>query len=152
MRSRAPLALMEQMVMLLVFALAAALCLRVFATSDKLSGEGEDRDQAALLCQNAAEVIRHHGGDMGEALSGAAEDLEAAYAQGLLWLDYDENWSPIDYNTCGMGAPEAAYRLTAQGVPTETEGLLLAKVAVTAGDRALFSLEIAWQGEVSAGE
>lgn len=31
MRSRAPLALMEQMVMLLVFALAAALCLQALS-------------------------------------------------------------------------------------------------------------------------
>lgn len=31
MRSKAPLALMEQMVMVLVFALAAALCLQAFA-------------------------------------------------------------------------------------------------------------------------
>ena len=31
MRSKAPLALMEQMVMVLVFALAAALCLQSFA-------------------------------------------------------------------------------------------------------------------------
>ena len=31
MRSKSPLALMEQVIMVLVFALAAALCLRVFA-------------------------------------------------------------------------------------------------------------------------
>ena len=34
MRSKTPLALMEQMVMVLVFALAAALCLQVFVVSD----------------------------------------------------------------------------------------------------------------------
>ncbi len=33
-QSEAPLALMEQMVMLLVFALAAALCLQAFVRSD----------------------------------------------------------------------------------------------------------------------
>ena len=45
MRSKAPLALMEQMVMVLVFALAAALCLQAFALADRISrqelpGEG----------------------------------------------------------------------------------------------------------------
>ena len=39
MRSKAPLLLMEQMVMLLVFALAAALCLQAFVKSDGLSGD-----------------------------------------------------------------------------------------------------------------
>ena len=34
MKSKAPLALMEQMVMILVFALAAALCLQAFVKSE----------------------------------------------------------------------------------------------------------------------
>ena len=41
MRSKAPLILMEQMVMLLVFALAAALCLQAFVKSDSLSSRSE---------------------------------------------------------------------------------------------------------------
>ena len=48
MRSKAPLILMEQMVMLLVFALAAALCLQAFVKSDALSSRGEARDRALL--------------------------------------------------------------------------------------------------------
>lgn len=58
MRSKAPLALMEQMVMLLVFALAAALCLQAFVKSDEISASCEARDRAMTLCQSAAEVIR----------------------------------------------------------------------------------------------
>ena len=46
MRSKAPLLLMEQMVMLAVFALAAALCLQAFVKSDGLSGDSQDRDRA----------------------------------------------------------------------------------------------------------
>ena len=37
MHSKAPLALMEQIIMLLVFALSAALCLQVFALSGRIS-------------------------------------------------------------------------------------------------------------------
>lgn len=58
MKSKAPLALMEQMVMLLVFALAAALCLQAFVQSDRLSRESEARDHAAVLCQS--EIGRAH--------------------------------------------------------------------------------------------
>lgn len=46
MRSKAPLALMEQMVMVLVFALAAALCLQAFALADRISRQNAERDQA----------------------------------------------------------------------------------------------------------
>ena len=41
MRSKAPLLLMEQMVMLLVFALAAALCVQAFVKSDAISARGD---------------------------------------------------------------------------------------------------------------
>ena len=49
MKSKAPLLLMEQMVMLLVFALAAALCLQAFVKSDGLSRRSEARDRAMTL-------------------------------------------------------------------------------------------------------
>ena len=62
MRSKAPLALMEQMVMILVFAVASALCLQAFAQSELISRRGEDRDRAAVLCQSVAEVVRSNGG------------------------------------------------------------------------------------------
>ena len=41
MKSKAPLMLMEQMIMLLVFALAAALCLQAFVKSEQLSSRSE---------------------------------------------------------------------------------------------------------------
>ncbi|MCI9425675.1 MAG: hypothetical protein HFF30_08945, partial [Flavonifractor sp.] len=51
MRSKAPLVMMEQMVMLLVFALAAALCLQAFVRSDAQSKHSEARDRAVLQAQ-----------------------------------------------------------------------------------------------------
>ena len=54
MRSKAPLALMEQLVMVLVFALAAALCVQVFVLSYQTSRRNEARDRAVLEAQNAA--------------------------------------------------------------------------------------------------
>ncbi|MEI3306106.1 MAG: hypothetical protein V8R40_08850 [Dysosmobacter sp.] len=46
MRSKAPLALMEQLVMVLVFALAAALCVQVFVLSGQTSRWNAARDRA----------------------------------------------------------------------------------------------------------
>ena len=58
MRSKAPLVLMEQLVMVLVFALAAALCVQVFVLSDQTSRSHEARDRAVVAAQNAAENLK----------------------------------------------------------------------------------------------
>ena len=89
-RSKAPLAMMEQMVMLLVFALAAALCLQAFVKSDGMSKRGEARDRAVVLAQNAAEAVRACGGDFEEAaqLLGAEDWDEES-----ITLNYNSGWS-----------------------------------------------------------
>ncbi len=152
MRSKAPLALMEQMVMLLVFALAAALCLQAFVKSDAISAKSEARDHAALAAQNAAELIRSGSGDMAETLSDAAQQLGGSYEQGILWIDYDENWNVLHQES---GGNSARYRLTAQGVPDDTPGLLKSSICVVDGDaeetEVLFELEVAWQGVMISG-
>ena len=50
-RSKAPLALMEQIIMILVFALAAAVCLQAFVYANGLSGRGEKENIAAATMQ-----------------------------------------------------------------------------------------------------
>ena len=47
--------------MLLVFALAAALCLGVFVRADHISEETHQRDQAVILACNAAELLKSIG-------------------------------------------------------------------------------------------
>ncbi len=145
MKSKAPLLLMEQMIMVLVFALAAALCLQAFVKSDASSRRVESRDMAVHLVQNVAETARSRGGDMGEVLTKTAELLGYQYEQGLLWQDFDENWNPDPVNN--------VYRLTAQGVPTDVPGLNVLKISVSAGRAdepsmdTLFEIETAWQME-----
>jgi Tfp pilus assembly protein PilV len=58
MKSKATLFLMEQLVMLLVFALAAVLCMSVFVRSDRISEEIKQRDEAVILASNAAEMLK----------------------------------------------------------------------------------------------
>ena len=140
MKSKAPLTMMEQMVMLLVFALAAALCLQAFVKSDEMSRNMEARDQAVTLCQSAAEAIRHSGGDFEK----AAEILGAnVYDQDSLMIDYKEDWTPAD-NTM-------RYTLGANREESGVSGLGKAEVWVRdeANDVELFRIETAWQ-EVSA--
>lgn len=58
MKSKASLVLMEQLVMILVFALCAALCLQAFVGADRISQETARRDEAVLLAQNTAESLK----------------------------------------------------------------------------------------------
>lgn len=72
MKHKTSLLLMEQLVMILVFALAAALCLQAFAQAKTISEETSRRDQAVTMAQNAAEILKASGGDTEalDALSG----------------------------------------------------------------------------------
>ena len=74
-----------------------------FESMDERDTHVSAENTAIRLVQAAAEAIRQTGD---EAI--AAELLGANYAQGLLWLDYDENWEV---------SSDGLYRLTAQGVP-----------------------------------
>ncbi len=148
MKGKTPLILMEQMIMLLVFAFAAALCLKAFVLSDVDSRQLEEKDRAILLTQSAAETIRSCGGDIDHALSGTALVLGGSYAQGSWELSYDEQWNPAQEG--------GIYRLSARPVASDIDGLCKACVEMTeegeTGEaEVLFSLQIAWQ-EVSTGE
>ncbi len=62
MKHKTSLLLMEQLIMVLIFALAAALCLNLLAKSREISLETARREEAAFLAQNAAELLKT-GGD-----------------------------------------------------------------------------------------
>ena len=147
MKSKAPLTLMEQTVMVLVFALAAAVCMQAFVKADHISVRSEEKSYAALAAQDVAELLKHSGGDMGHALTQAAELSGGTYEQGLLYLDYDADWNPAKQ--------DGVYRLTVMGVPVEESGLQKALVRVVTGatenPELLFELEVAWL-EVSPDE
>lgn len=146
MRSKAPLALMEQAIMVLVFALAAALCLQAFVWSDRTSRQNQDRDQAMLLAQSAAEALKQAGGDMAHAQAQTAERLEGQVSQGMLYAFFDGEGRPASQEA-------AVYRLNAQGEPTQIPGLWQAQVWVTreVDGMMLAQLPVAWQGEVAYG-
>lgn len=134
MKNKAPLALMEQLVMIAVFALAAVLCLQVFVVSDRLSRESEARDRAVTAAQNAAETLKSCDGDFGSAarIRGRTE--------GENWiLDYDENWQPAE--------EKAAYYVKV--TPTDSGHKLLGAAEITvqrAGkEETIFTLPVAWQ-------
>ena len=136
MRSRAPLALMEQTVMVLVFALAAALCLRAFVLADGISRRVEATDRAVLWAESAADTLKARNGDLDQAAAELGGNLD-----GQRWIiPLDETWQET--------AGEPAYTLTAR--PVETGRPLLGKAQIDVAEKngdSLFSLEVCWQEE-----
>ncbi|MCH5266497.1 MAG: hypothetical protein J1F02_11395 [Lachnospiraceae bacterium] len=63
-RSKAPLALMEQIIMILVFALASAVCLQAFVYSNRLSEDGQLREVSASRAQTVIEHCKAYNGDL----------------------------------------------------------------------------------------
>jgi type II secretory pathway pseudopilin PulG len=129
---------MEQLVMLLVFALAAALCVQVFVLSDQTSRQNEARDQAVVVAQNAAELLKDTGGDY----ASAARILGGTGDHQGLQVTYTEDWTP----------GEGPYLLAATPQESTVPGLGLAEVAVWSGEDQLFALTVAWQTDVPAAE
>ena len=118
MRSKTPLVLMEQLVMVLVFAMAAAICLQVFGLSDRLSKENEARAEAALLAQNTAEELKF---SYGEVL------LDWEEADGIYYMEED------------------GYRVRVQAEETEISGLQKVRLQVLQEEEVLFEIPVAWQ-------
>ena len=138
MKSKAPLVMMEQLVMVLVFALAAAICVRVFALSDRISRENETRDRAVSAVQNAAETMKACHGD-----GASAAGLLGGSWDGAAWsISYDSSWAPVPDGT------EGAFQVLA--VLTDSGQALLGTAEVTAfgwQGKELYSISTAWQEE-----
>ena len=141
MKSKAPLPLMEQLLMVLVFALTAALCLQGFTLADHLSHRQGDRSWAVVQVQNAAELLQHSGGDHMQ----TAEQTGAVW-NGQCWtVFYDDARQPLP------SAEHAAYQL--QIWPQETDLALFgsAHICMFRQEDLLFEVTVGWQ-EVDAHE
>ena len=134
MKSNASLALIEQVIMLLILIVAAALCLQAFAWSDQQSLYYAERDRGIVELQSAAEVLKAHDGDFG-----AAADSYGGTATQTQWvLDFDENWNVI--------ATSGAYRICATVRVSDMMYLGSADMTVQSADGDILAqLTICWQ-------
>ena len=142
--NKTPLLLMEQMIMLLVFALTAVICLQAFVRADAWSKESAALDQAVILTQSAAETIRHYGGEDSHPLQKAAQTMEGDYdpASDSFTVTYDEDWQPD---------PAGVYILKASAVDSSLPGMGEAEIAMqdASQEKEIFRLKVAWPMEVS---
>ena len=134
MRDKTPLVLTELVIMLLVFALSAALCLKAFVWADRQSASAGAREQALRAAECAAETLKACRGDY----AAAAADLGGSW-DGEIWrVSYDEQWMP--------DSAEAVHCLQARPLEDTQDYLGMAELTVTAADGAQLSrLKVAWQ-------
>lgn len=96
MKSKASLALIECCIMLLVLALASALCLKSFLWADIRSRENSLRDTALCQMQSAAETLKAYG-----SYEAAAKHYGGTW-DGRLWHisgeDYHIQVTPVSAN------------------------------------------------------
>lgn len=123
MKHKASLTLMELLVMVLVFSLAAAACLGCFAGAAAIHRETERLDRAVLLAQNGAEALKAAGGD----LEAAAQSLGGSIEKDTLTVHTGE------------------LRLSVQRQPSGIPGLGQALAEVWDGEGSLFRLTVRWQ-------
>lgn len=135
-RGKAPLMLMEQVVMILVFAVAAALCVQAFVTASLMAESSEKEDHGAGIAQTVAETIKEEHGDLAQ----VAEQLDGEYQDGKLSFYYDKNWNLIP------GEEEAVYEASAKmTVPGEYFSQGEVKITDIQENQEIFFLKIGWQ-------
>ncbi len=138
MRSKAPLVLMEQTVMVLVFALAAAVCVRAFVLSDSLSKANAARDAAVLRAESAAEIYKNCRGSG----SAAAARYGGSVKDGVWTVYWDDAWKRV------KTADDAAYRLRIRPRTSEYSRMRGAEVKLVSLGKSgeqLISFPLAWQ-------
>ena len=122
MKDKTPLLLMEQLIMILIFALTAALCLRGFAYAAKLSREIRQQEQAILLAQTAAETLK----------------AERKIRQDIVF--YDASLTPVTQEGPWM------YRIQISREEETLPGLECARICVDSVDtHGLTELTVGWQ-------
>lgn len=124
MKNKAPLLLIEQLLMILVFALTAAFCLRGFAHSAQVSRQIQQQEQAVILAQSAAEMLKSQ-----REMTGDSQIL--FYNDALEEIPASGDWR---------------YRVVIRRETASIPGLGKASVCVDSADTpSLFSLTTGWQ-------
>ena len=128
-KSKTTLTLMEQLIMIAVFAVAVAVCLRVFAFANSRSEQNLINDVAVNESRNAAEVIKSTGGDFKR----VAEILSAVPTENGLEKDLSGEYGSL--------------LLAAERLQSAAEGLGNASVTVSDPEtgRQVFSITVCWQ-------
>ena len=98
--SKTPLFLMELIIMLLVFSISAAICLKVFAGAKRIADDSRRLDAAVMMAQTAAEYWKSTYGDMDK----TAEMMGAVSKENRFVVRDEEHWIYLEFYNEDMTA------------------------------------------------
>ena len=94
-RSKSSLFLIELVIVILVFSLSAAVCLRMFFQSRLISNESRNISQASLAVQSVADSYKGMHGDYLK----TTELLNGTLVDSTITFYYNEVWEQVSSNT-----------------------------------------------------
>lgn len=119
--SKTPLFLMELMIMLLVFSIAAAVCLQVFAGAKRISIESQRKDAAITQVQTAAEYWKSTGGNIEKTAS-----KMGVQSDGNHFIVYDETQDThMDFYADGPKAEITVWNETEEIFSVNCEAVMI---------------------------
>lgn len=129
--SRSRYFLVELLVNCLLFAVAAAICLAIFAHGNMTGKKSAALSMAVAEAQNVAESVKAAEGDL-QALGSL---LDAGEERGVYTLLYDADWQRLPDDA------DAVYELQAF-VAIDEKNMLQAEISVTDKDGIIYTLRV----------
>lgn len=132
-KSKSRLFLIEMVVIILFFSIAAAVCVNMFAHAKMISVKSTELTEASMKAQEAAETFKSAGGD-----AGAVRDRLDAHADGEgIAVYYDGEWERTN--------AQPAYVLRMDF--SKEDGLSRADISVYQNEEELYRIQTAVYGD-----
>jgi len=128
---------MEQVVVIAIFAICAAVCVKILVISYIMTVDGADTKNALIIAQNAAESHKAFKGDTRKILEILSGSTDSYYNENAILVYFDANWQPSD----DIGASFVLHLITYG----ESSPVIFADITVTSliTDAELISLRTA---------
>lgn len=127
---RSSLFLMELIIAILFFSLAATVCVRFFVKSYTLEQESQNLNHAVNAATSVAEIFRNQE----QPFSLLTEEYpHGEHAENAYYIYYDINWSLCD-------SSNAVYKVLLQTTATDT--FIIGDITVTDNDNTIYHLTI----------
>ena len=138
MNRKSVLHLMELLIMVLVFAIAASVCVQCFAYAHRLSKEQEKKTAAILMVQNAAELLKGASGDF----SAIESQLGGSGTEQVWQVPMDQNWDAVPK------LEQATYLLLIEKTSATAPYLGMASMQLQCRGETLVEITVAWQEDM----
>lgn len=138
MNRKSVLHLMELLIMVLVFAIAASVCVQCFAYAHRLSKEQEKKTAAILMVQNAAELLKGASGDF----LAIESQLGGSGTEQVWQVPMDQNWDAVPK------LEQATYLLLIEKTSATAPYLGMASVQLQCRGETLVEITVAWQEDM----